>query len=67
MRFEDVRAATDAHCLEMMRCAQAEGLLDRATDLSRTRQVYDATSEDADTLATLILDSIVHGGGCPRR
>ena len=67
-------ATTDARCLEMMRRAQAEGLLDPATDLQWMRQVYyaligeallrsDVTSEEPETLATLVVNTLLHGGG----
>jgi AcrR family transcriptional regulator len=68
----------DAHTVELIARAQREGLLAPATDLDWTRQVYyalltealnrpeaeaDSATQDPDALATLVIDTLLHGGG----
>jgi AcrR family transcriptional regulator len=66
----------DAHTVELLTRAQREGLLAPTTDLQWTRQVYyallsealnlpaqDSAVPDPDTLATLVIDTLLHGGG----
>jgi AcrR family transcriptional regulator len=68
--WADIRART----LELLTRAQREGLLDPATDLEWTRQVYyalisealnrpGADTQDPDALATLVIDTLLHGAG----
>jgi AcrR family transcriptional regulator len=67
-----------AHTGELLARAQREGLLAPATDLEWTRQVYyallsealnrpgtehDPAAQDPDALATLVIDTLLHGGG----
>jgi AcrR family transcriptional regulator len=59
--------------LELLRRAQAEGLLDPAADLEWTRQVYYALlsevlkrhneDPDPDALSALVIDTLLHGAG----
>ncbi len=71
-------ADIDSHTVELLARAQREGLLAPATDLGWMRQVYyallsealnrpeperDSAKEDADALATLVIDTLLHGGG----
>jgi AcrR family transcriptional regulator len=71
-------ADIDAHTVELLARAQREGLLADATDLDWMRQVYyallgqainrpgaeqDSAEEDSDALATLVIDTLLHGGG----
>ena len=64
--------------LDLLTRAQSEGLLAPDTDLDWTRQVYyallnealnrpgteqEAAAQDADALATLVIDTLLHGGG----
>jgi AcrR family transcriptional regulator len=71
-------ADINARTLELLRRAQREGLLDPAADLQWTRQVYyallsealnspgadqDPDAQDPDALATLIIDTLLHGAG----
>jgi AcrR family transcriptional regulator len=73
-------ADIDAHTRELLSRAQREGLLAPATDLEWTRQVYyallsealnrpgaeqDPAAQDRDALATLVIDTLLHGGGPP--
>ena len=63
----------NAGTLQLLSRAQDEGLLDSEADLAWTRQVYNAllsealkTSDaepDADALATLVIDTLLHGAG----
>ncbi len=66
----------DAHTVELLTRAQREGLLAPTTDLQWTRQVYyallsealnlpaqDSAVPDPDTLATLVIDTLLYGGG----
>jgi AcrR family transcriptional regulator len=67
----------DAHTVELLTRAQREGLLAPTTDLQWSRQVYYAllsealnlpaaqgsTAPDPDALATLVIDTLLHGGG----
>jgi AcrR family transcriptional regulator len=63
---------------ELLSRAQREGLLAPTTDLDWMRQVYyalltealnrpgteeDSTAQDPDALATLVIDTLLHGGG----
>jgi AcrR family transcriptional regulator len=72
--WADVKART----LELLKRAQREGLLDPAADLEWTRQVYyallrealnspgaeqDPDAQDPDALATLVVDTLLHGAG----
>jgi len=66
-------AEIDAHTVDLLVRAQREGILAPATDLDWTRQVYYAlldealdkpgTDQDPDTLAALVIDTVLHGGG----
>jgi hypothetical protein len=71
-------ADIDAHTVELLARAQREGLLAPATDLDWMRQVYyalltealnrpgalqDSGEDDADALAALVIDTLLHGGG----
>jgi AcrR family transcriptional regulator len=71
-------ADIDAHTVELLARAQREGLLAPSTDLDWTRQVYyallsealnrpgtqqDPAAADPDTLATLVIDTLLHGAG----
>ncbi len=70
-------ADIDSHTVELLARAQREGLLASATDLGWMRQVYYAllsealnrpeteqdSADDADALATLVIDTLLHGGG----
>jgi AcrR family transcriptional regulator len=71
-------AEIDARTLELLSRAQREGLLAPATDLDWMRQVYyallsealnrpgteeDSAAQDPDALATLVIDTLLHGGG----
>jgi AcrR family transcriptional regulator len=67
----------DAHTVGLLTRAQREGLLAPTTDLQWTRQVYyallsealnlpaqkDSAVPDPDTLATLVIDTLLHGAG----
>jgi AcrR family transcriptional regulator len=67
----------DTHTVELLSRAQREGLFAPATDLDWTRQVYyallseainrpgadDPAAQDPDTLATLVIDTLLHGAG----
>jgi AcrR family transcriptional regulator len=68
----------DAHTVELLARAQREGLLDTAVDLDWMRQVYyallseainrpgadqDPAAQDPDVVATLVIDTLLHGGG----
>jgi AcrR family transcriptional regulator len=68
----------DVHTVELIARAQREGLLAPATDLDWTRQVYyalltealnrpgaeqDSDTQDPDALASLVIDTLLHGGG----
>ncbi|MBT2512963.1 TetR/AcrR family transcriptional regulator [Arthrobacter sp. ISL-30] len=68
----------NARCLQLLSRAQREGLLDPAADLEWTRQVYYALmsealrrpggdegsdAPDVDALATLVIDTLLHGAG----
>ena len=71
-------ADINARTLELLQRAQREGLLDPAADLEWTRQVYyallsealnrpgadqDPDAQDPDALATLVIDTLLHGAG----
>jgi AcrR family transcriptional regulator len=71
-------ADINTRTLELLARAQREGLLAPATDLEWTRQVYyallsealnrpgmeqDSAAQDPDALATLVIDTLLHGGG----
>jgi AcrR family transcriptional regulator len=66
-------AEIDAHTRELLKRAQREGLIAPDADLDWTRQVYYAllnealnrpgTDQDPDVLATLVIDTILHGAG----
>jgi AcrR family transcriptional regulator len=70
-------ADIDAHTVDLLARAQREGLLAEATDLTWMRQVYYAllgeainrpgaeqdSEQDPDALATLVIDTLLHGGG----
>lgn len=71
-------ADINARTLNLLTRAQREGLLAPATDLEWTRQVYyallsealnrpgteqDPAAQDPDALATLVIDTLLHGGG----
>jgi AcrR family transcriptional regulator len=71
-------ADINARTLNLLTRAQREGLLAPATDLEWTRQVYyallsealnrpgteqDSAAQDPDALATLVIDTLLHGGG----
>ena len=71
-------ADINARTLNLLTRAQREGLLAQATDLEWTRQVYyallsealnrpgteqDPAAQDPDALATLVIDTLLHGGG----
>jgi AcrR family transcriptional regulator len=68
-------ADIDAHTVELLARAQREGLLANAVDMEWMRQVYyallgeainreqDSAGEDSDALATLVIDTLLHGGG----
>jgi AcrR family transcriptional regulator len=70
-------ADIDARTSELLIRARREGLLDPAADLDWTRQVYyallsealgrpgdrDPESQDPDVLATLVIDTLLHGAG----
>ena len=71
-------ADIDAHAADLLARAQREGLLAPATDLEWTRQVYyallsealnrpgtdqDSAAQVPDALATLVIDTLLHGGG----
>lgn len=71
-------ANIDAHTVELMARAQREGLLAPTADLDWTRQVYyallsealnqpgttqDPSARDPDALATLVIDTLLHGAG----
>lgn len=68
----------NSRCLQLLTRAQREGLLDPAADLEWTRQVYYALmsealrrpsgdegsdAPDVDALATLVIDTLLHGAG----
>lgn len=68
----------NARCLDLLSRAQREGLLHRDADLEWTRQVYYALMSEAlqrfpadddpdakltDTLATLVIDTLLYGAG----
>lgn len=71
-------AEITARTLELLARAQREGVLDPAADLEWTRQVYyallsealhrpgrdqGADAQDPDALATLVIDTLLHGAG----
>jgi AcrR family transcriptional regulator len=71
-------ADIDAHTVELLARAQREGLLANTTDLDWMRQLYyallgevinrpaaeqDSAEQDPDALATLVIDTLLHGGG----
>lgn len=71
-------AHINACTLELLSRAQREGLFDPAADLEWTRQVYyallsealnrpgvdqDPEAQDPDVLATLVIDTLLHGAG----
>jgi AcrR family transcriptional regulator len=71
-------ADIDANTVELLARAQREGLLAQATDLAWMRQVYyalltealnrlgteqDSAAQDPDSLAALVIDTLLHGGG----
>lgn len=71
-------ADINARTLNLLTRAQREGLLAPASDLEWTRQVYyallsealnrpgteqDPAAQDPDALATLVIDTLLHGGG----
>jgi AcrR family transcriptional regulator len=71
-------AEIEARTAELLSRAQREGLLAAATDLDWMRQVYyalltealnrpgteeDSAAQDPDALATLVIDTLLHGGG----
>ncbi|MFE1833435.1 TetR/AcrR family transcriptional regulator [Streptomyces sviceus] len=71
-------AEIDTHTVELLNRAQHEGLLAPDTDLDWTRQVYyallsealdrpgadkDPAAQDPDVLATLVIDTLLHGAG----
>jgi AcrR family transcriptional regulator len=71
-------ADINARTLELLSRAQREGLLHRDADLEWTRQVYyallsealnrpgadqDPDAQDPDVLATLVIDTLLHGAG----
>ncbi|MGW1675720.1 TetR/AcrR family transcriptional regulator [Streptomyces sp. NPDC002324] len=71
-------AEIDAHAVQLLDRAQHEGLLAPDTDLDWTRQVYyallsealnrpggdqDPAAQDPDALATLVIDTLLHGAG----
>lgn len=68
----------NAHTVELLNRAQHEGLLAPDADLDWTRQVYyalfsealnrpgadqDPAAQDPDTLATLVIETLLHGAG----
>ncbi|MFD8765024.1 TetR/AcrR family transcriptional regulator [Streptomyces mirabilis] len=68
----------NTHTVELMNRAQREGLLAPDADLEWTRQVYyallsealdrpgadqDPAAQDPDALATLVIDTLLHGAG----
>ncbi|MGW2640042.1 TetR/AcrR family transcriptional regulator [Streptomyces sp. NPDC001348] len=68
----------DTHTVDLMNRAQREGLLAPDADLAWTRQVYyallseainrpgaeqDPAAQDPDALATLVIDTLLHGAG----
>ncbi|WP_069767788.1 TetR/AcrR family transcriptional regulator [Streptomyces sp. LUP30] len=68
----------DTHTVELMNRAQREGLIAPDADLAWTRQVYyallgeavngpgteqDPAAQDPDALATLVIDTLLHGAG----
>jgi hypothetical protein len=68
----------NTHTLELLTRAQREGLLAPDADLEWTRQVYyallsealnrpgadqDPAASDPDALATLVIDTLLHGAG----
>jgi AcrR family transcriptional regulator len=71
-------AEIDVHTVELVARAQREGLVAPATDLDWVRQVYyalmtealnrpgaeeDSSAQDPDALATLVIDTLLHGAG----
>ena len=71
-------ADIDSHTVDLLARAQHEGLLASAADLDWMRQVYyalmtealnrpgteqDSPEQDPDALATLVIDTLLHGGG----
>ncbi|MEU5295791.1 TetR/AcrR family transcriptional regulator [Streptomyces umbrinus] len=62
-----------ARCLELLGRARDEGLLDASVDLEWTRRAYYAligealhgpeAQQDPDALATLVVDTLLHGAG----
>ncbi|MDT0346001.1 TetR/AcrR family transcriptional regulator [Streptomyces litchfieldiae] len=66
-------ADINARALDLLSRARREGLLDPAADLEWTRQVYYAllsealkrpgVDQDPDALATLVIDTLLHGAG----
>ncbi|MEU5891840.1 hypothetical protein ABZ835_34170 [Streptomyces sp. NPDC047461] len=74
----DIWTELNARCLEFLRRAQREGLLDPAADLEWTRRVYyalisealhgpgadrDPDAQDPDALATRLVDALLRGAG----
>ncbi|MDX3115589.1 MULTISPECIES: hypothetical protein [Streptomyces] len=68
----------DAHTVDLVNRAQREGLIAPDADLAWTRQVYyallseainrpgaeqDPAAQDPDALATLVIDTLLHGAG----
>ncbi|MCX5356228.1 TetR/AcrR family transcriptional regulator [Streptomyces mirabilis] len=71
-------AEIDAHTVKLLTRAQGEGILAPDADLEWTRQVYyallnealnrpgadqDPAAQDPDTLAALVIDTLLHGAG----
>jgi AcrR family transcriptional regulator len=71
-------AEIDAYTVQLMTRAQNEGILAQDTDLDWVRQVYyalltealnrpgaeqDPAAQDPDTLAALVIDTLLHGAG----
>ncbi|GAA2415311.1 TetR family transcriptional regulator [Streptomyces coeruleofuscus] len=71
-------AEIDAHTVDLLTRAQREGLLAADADLDWTRQVYyallsealnrpgadqDPAAQDPEVLATLVIDTLLHGAG----
>ncbi|MDG9709623.1 TetR/AcrR family transcriptional regulator [Streptomyces sp. DH10] len=71
-------AEIDAHTMKLLTRAQGEGILAPDADLEWTRQVYyallnealnrpgadqDPAAQDPDTLAALVIDTLLHGAG----
>ena len=73
-----LRTDIDTHTIKLLTRAQREGLLAPATDLDWTKNVYyalltealnrpgtehDQAPQDPETLATLVIDTLLHGAG----